>query len=354
MYNIQEQIPRQQEQVPFGTVQHNLADILPMSSEIGHLWSSYYAESMSVCFLKSYVAKSKDPDIRPILQWALDVSSQRVDTMKGIYNRINHPIPQAFNDNDVDSNAKQLFSESFTLLYTRLMHKLVLIDYCNALSVSARSDFRNYFSDCINTSHEIHQKATEILLAKGLLVKCPNIVIPDRVDYVHDSSYFGTIFGKKRPLNALEISHIYSMIEIKQLFCTLGLGYSQVVKSDAVRKYLSKTKQIADRQLEVLGSLLADEDINQPAISEILVTASKESPLSDKLILCHITAVAASTITAYGLSLASTTRMDVGSAFRESIDELLGLAKSGGDLMIEAGWLEKIPETANREELIKH
>lgn len=40
------------EQVPFGVVQHNLSDILPSASEVGHLWTSYLAECMSVCFLK--------------------------------------------------------------------------------------------------------------------------------------------------------------------------------------------------------------------------------------------------------------------------------------------------------------
>ena len=141
--------------------------------------------------------------------------------------------------------------------------------------------------------HEIHQRATELLTAKEIMIKHPNIPIPDRVDFVHDKNYFGTIFGKKRPLNALEVSRVFSIMETKLLLSTLNLGYSQVVKSGKVRNYLSKGKQIADKQLKVLGDFLEDEDINQPAISEILVTESKESPLSDKLILSHITAVVA-------------------------------------------------------------
>ncbi|OLN27168.1 DUF3231 family protein [Desulfosporosinus metallidurans] len=357
MNNMQETNQGQVEQVPFGTVQHNLSDIMPMSSEVGNLWSSYYAESMSVCFLKSYVAKSKDPDIRPILQLALDVSTQRVKSMEDIFNSINHPIPDAFGDKDVDSNAKQLFSESFTLLYTRLMHKFVSINYCNALTVSSRTDFRNYFHECINTSLEIHQKATEVLLAKGLLIKYPSIVIPDRVDYIHDKSYFGSIIpfiGEKRPLNALEISHIFSMMETKQLLSTLNLGYSQVVKSEKVRNFISKAKQISDKHLKVLGSSLADEDIPQPAISEILVTDSKESPCSDKLILTHATAVLAFIISGYGTALTSTARIDLVSMYRDFVTEILALTKDGAELMIEGGWLERIPETADRKELIQH
>ena len=352
---MQEANQGQVEQVPFGTVQHNLSDIIPMSSEIGHLWSSYFAETMAVCFLKSYVSKSKDPDFLTILQRALDVSSQRVKTMKDIYNSFNHPIPEAFNDKDVEANAKQLFSESFTILYTRLMNKFVLINYSNALTVSSRSDFRNYFSECIRTSQEIHQKATEVLIAKGLLLKYPNIVIPDRVDFVHDKDYFGSMISAitgKRPLNALEISNIFSLMETKLLLRTLVLGYSQVVKSEKIRDYLTKSKQVADKQLKVLGTFLEGEDISQPAISEILVTDSKESPSSDKLILCHITAVAAFIIAAYGLAEISSPRTDLVSTFRGFITELLGLAKDGGELMIEAGWLERIPETADRKELI--
>ena len=120
------------EQVPFGTVQHNLSDIMPSASEIGNLWASYQAESMSVCFLKYYVAKSKDPDIHTVLQRALDVSSQRVVTMENIFNSFNHPIPEAYGEKDVDVNTKQLFNETFELKYTRLMHKFVMINYCNA------------------------------------------------------------------------------------------------------------------------------------------------------------------------------------------------------------------------------
>lgn len=353
MNNVQEANQGQIDQVSFETVQHNLADIIPMSSEIGHLWSSYLAESMSVCFLKHYVAKSKDPDIHTLLQRALDVGSQRVRSMEAIFNSIGHPIPEAYSDKDVDINVKQLFSESFTLLYTRLMHRFVLIYYSNALSISSRSDFRTYFSECISTSQEIHQRATEVLLAKGLLLKYPTIVIPDRVDYVHDKSYLGTMFGRKRPLNALEIAHIFSLMEIKLLLRTLNLGYSQVVQSEKIRNYLSKSKQIADKQLEILGSFLEDEDIPQPAISEILVTDSKESPLSDKVIMSHITSVTAFIIAAYGLAVANIARMDLVSTFSKSVVEVIGLAKDGAELMIECGWLEKVPETADRRELIQ-
>lgn len=38
---------------------HNVANILPTAPEIGYLWSSYLAESMSVCMLKYIVANQR-------------------------------------------------------------------------------------------------------------------------------------------------------------------------------------------------------------------------------------------------------------------------------------------------------
>jgi len=354
MSDIQQQHICNTEQFLFGAVQHNLSDILPSASEVGHLWTSYLAECMGVCFLKYYVAKSKDPDIHAVLQRALDVSSQRINTMQDIFNSIHHPIPEAYGERDVDTNAKQLFSESFTLQYARLMNKFVLINYSKSLSASSRSDVRRYFSECLNTSQEVHQKATEVLLAKGLLEKSPSIVTPDRVDFVHNTDYLGNIFGlgSQRPLNALEISHIVTLMETMQLLKTLNLGYSQVIKSEKIKQFISQAKQNADKQLKKLSSYLEDEDLPQPILTSNLVTDSTESPHSDKLIQCHVTVVIGTIIAELGLSLSNNARKDLAVTFANLMMEALSLAKDGAELMIECGWLEKVPQTANRKELI--
>jgi len=357
MNNVQEANQGQVEQVPLGNIQHNLSDIPPSASEIGHLWTSYSVECMSVCFLKYYVAKSKDPDIHTVLQRALDVSNQRLKNMEDIYNSIQHPIPEAYGERDVDVNAKQLFSESFSIKFTRMMHKFVLTNYLSAISVSSRSDIRSYFNECMDTSKEIHQKATEILLAKGLLMKSPSIVIPDRVDFINDKDYFGTIIpfiGEKRSLNAIEISHIVSMMEAKQLFKTLKLGYAQVVKSEKIKNFILQGIEIADKQQKKLGFLLDVEELPQPTITTNLVTDSTESPFSDKLILCHTTVAIAAIIAEDGYSLTNISRIDLTATFSKFIVEILSLAMDGAELMIENGWLERVPGTADRKKLIQH
>ena len=117
------------EQVPFGTIQHNPSNIMPASSEVGDLWASYFAENMAICMLKHIVAKSKDPDFKPIYQHTLDLTSRRVTSMEELFNAIHHPIPEGFGEQDVDANAPELFSETFNLCITRLMLNYIELKY---------------------------------------------------------------------------------------------------------------------------------------------------------------------------------------------------------------------------------
>lgn len=342
------------EQVQLETIHHNLSDLMPTSSEVGHLWTAYLAENMSVCFLKKWVNEATDPEIHILLQQALDTSTQRVNVMESLFNSINYPIPLGFGEKDVDVNSPTLFSQTFTCLYTRLMQKMIMYHYISAATSSYRSDFRNFYSDCLKTSDDIHKRATEILLAKGILQKHPSIITPKSRENVLNKDYFGSylnLFGDSRTLNASEIAYIYTNIEIKQLIRTLNSGYSQVVKSTKIRNHLLKSIEIADKQLEVLNHLLVEQDVPRPSLSEILVTDSKEPGFSDKLILSHSTAVIAYIATGYGLSTPNFVRKDLDRIVLKFISEVLGLAKDGGELMIELGWLERIPETANRKEL---
>ncbi len=341
----------QQHQTAQPESNHNPSNIPPAASEIGYLWSNYLAESMSVCMLKYIVAKSKDPDFKPIFQRALDVSTQRIESIEKIFNLFQHPIPEAFGDKDVEINARKLFSESYLLTYTRLTNKYILLNYGQAYGVSYRPGIRDFFHECIDTCQEIIKKSTDILLAKGLLLKTPYVVIPDRVEYVYDKNYYGSLIGRKRPLNALEINYIFDNMYSNLILKTINLGMCQVVKDEKVRKYLTWGKKITEKQVESLSLLLKQDELPSPATHDFEISASKESPFSDRLIMFHITTVTAFSVLEYGIGLTNTARKDVAAAFARSIGELIHFAKDGTDILIERGWLEKPPETANRREL---
>lgn len=341
----------QSEKVPFGDTQHSLSNINPTSAEINHLWSTYFAESLSKTMLKHMVAKSKDPDFHNVLKSALDLSSQNILLMKDLFNKIEHPIPDAFGENDVNVNAPALFDEAFMVRYTRLMTKFILSNYSMAFGESTRSDFRELFLGFINGSAGIINRADDVLLAKGLLPRSPYITFPDRVEYVEDKSYYGSFFGIKRPLNVLEISNIFAIMDFKIAIKALILGFTQVIKSDKLRKHLIERLEILDTHLDVLGSFLNDEGLPSPELLDYQVTDSTESPYSDRIMLFHVAVTMAYNLSVIGYGLSRVVRKDIALTYSRLIAEIVTSSKSSADSLIENGWLEKAPEAANRQEL---
>jgi len=131
----------------------------------------------------------------------------------------------------------------------------------------------------------------------------------------------------------------------------LILGFGQVAKAKKIKDYFSRGKQIIDKQVGVLGSLLEDEDLPKPINYDYLVTDSRESPYSDKLMMFHSTIFLAHSISGYGLALANCARTDIVASLTRLMAEFGDYVKDGLDLMIENGWLERVPEAANRKEL---
>lgn len=57
-------------------------------------------------------------------------------------------------------------------------------------------------------------------------------------------------------------------------------------------------------------------------------------------------------VTMLGISLANTVRADIVTAFAGTITALQAYSRDALDLMINSGWLEKVPSAADRREII--
>jgi len=310
------------------------------------------AECMSIVFLKHMVAKSKDPSFHNVLQLALNTSSLRIESMENLFNTIQHPIPYGFGEKDVDINAPELFSEEFCVMYTRFTSKYILINYSFAFSDCTRSDFRQLFTGFIDGTKAVITTADNVLIAKGLLPKQPNIPVPEKAAFINNKGYYGSIFGANRPINAIEISNIFNIMTFKRNMRALKLGFAQVVKSEKIRDYLNRGLNIADKQLDILASFLHKEDLPGPETLDFRVTDSIDSPYSDRLMLYHVTVMIAYIAQSYGHGITNTARQDIGLAFTRLMIEIIKYVKDGVGILIENNWFEQIPQAADRQELI--
>ena len=324
------------------------------SAEMGNLWTLFMNDTLSICSLGHFLSHVEDEQIRSVLEFAMTLAKAHVEKLKSFFNEEQIPIPYGFSEQtDRIQGAPRLFTDDFYLFYIQNVGKIGLEGYTFALENTGRLDVCEYFTECLNESARLLNKATELMLSKGGFLRPPYIPTPKNVEYAHREGYLAGWFGGRRPLNAVEISNIYLGLIQNQLGRTLIMGFSQVAKSKSVRDYFVRGRDIADKHVEVFGSILGKEFLPSASSWRTEPTDSTVPPFSDKLMMFHVTALNAAGIGHYGRSLGTSPRHDLGVAFTRLTADIAAFADDGAKIMIENGWLELPPSAVDRNELAK-
>src|SRR5690606_35735111 len=140
------------------------------------------------------------------------------------------------------------YSDTFFLNYLHQTTKGGFSLYTVALPNIARADVRQFMSECIFSLTDLYNKVADISLSKGLFVRPSYISVADEVDFVQSNRFLAGFKSDKRPLNALEITHIFSNIQTNAIGKALIMGFSQVAQSKEIRAYFNRGQQIATKQ----------------------------------------------------------------------------------------------------------
>jgi hypothetical protein len=321
------------------------------ASEISNLWISFMTDSMAVCGLKHFLIHIKDENIRSVVKYGLHLASAHVDRVTAIMKEENYPLPQGFTEHDIYLQAPPLFTDVLVLMYMSNMAKFGLSSYSLALSMSSRRDVVQFYSECLASTTELNNRALEVSLEKGVYVRPPFIQIPEKIDFVHEKSYLGNLFGEKRSLLGSEISHIFYNMKRNALGKALMIGFGQVTKSDQIKDYFNKGKELSQKQIDVFSRLLTEDNLPAPMLWDGEVGASTTSPFSDKLMMFHVSALTASAIGQYGSAMSSSPRKDLAAAYARLSVEIALYAEEGTHIMIRNGWFENPPQAVDRKKL---
>jgi hypothetical protein len=107
------------------------------------------------------------------------------------------------------------------------------------------------------------------------------------VDFVKKQSYLNGFFCNVRPLQSLEITHLYDNIQNNATSKALIIGFSQTAKLKQVREFFVRGKEISNKHIETLSQLLHKDDLPSLPLLDHLVTNSTFAPFSDKLMIAH-------------------------------------------------------------------
>jgi hypothetical protein len=295
----------------------------------------------------------EDLDIKEVLLFAKNISTKHITFLPTLFENEKMATPQGFTDTDWNKGAPRLYADVFNLRYLEYMGRGGMSMYALAKATSSREDIRNFFTECLIQASELYDKTIQVMLEKGILVRSPIINPPKSVEFVQKQHFLSAgFFSDKRPLLANEIAHLASNIETNCIGKTLLLGFSQTAIDKQAKNYLVRGVEIAKKSIEIFSSILKTNNLPSPSTWDSTVTESTSAPFSEKLMLFHVSMLNSMGLSNYGTSLGASMRMDLATHYTRLIAEIGKYAEDGTNLMIAKGWMEKPPQTVDREDLI--
>ncbi|CAM4100295.1 DUF3231 family protein [Lederbergia lenta] len=323
------------------------------SSELSVLFGLYMKETLAVCVNSYFLEHVETPEIRSCLEYSLNLSESHIVTLKKIYHEEDLPTPTGFTEQDVNTKAPRLFSDEMILHYVLNIGIMGLTSYSVVLPSTTRNDIRTHVTSWLHSSTDLFNRATNLLLEKGLYIRPPYIPYPKQTEFVNKQHFLAGWIGEQRPLTSNEISLLFMNLYRNTLGGSLLTGFSQIAQSKEVRKFMTRGTEIAKHHSAIFSKFLAESNLATPVSSNLTVTTSQEPVFSDKLLMFHTDSLNNAGIGFYGQSLAGSPRRDLATAYSRLLIETGEFVTDGAQIMISNGWLEKPPSAPDRKDLAK-
>ncbi|WP_428912428.1 DUF3231 family protein [Niallia sp. Krafla_26] len=324
------------------------------ATEISQLWAQFLNDSASVCILTYFLEKAEDEEIKPVIEYALELSEKHIKKLTSIFIEEKNAVPHGFKiEEDVDLHAPRLFSDNYVLSFINQMSMIGLTTYSASLSGSSRSDITDFYMECNIETMELFKMSKDLLLSKGLYNMSPYLPNLERTDYVKKQRFVWDIIGEKRPLLASEISNLFSNIQRNALGAATLMGFCQVAQEKKVKQFFMRGIEIATKHIKLFGKKLEDSYLPVPTNWASEVTSSSVYSFSDKLMMFFTTGLIGLSIGYYGTAIAQSPRVDIGVMYSRLMVEIQLYSEDGSNIMINNKWLEQPPMALDRDELAK-
>lgn len=321
------------------------------SAEVGSLWIHYMNGSLSKCTMSYFRARTKDTEIKPVLDNAVSLVNSQLNTITKMFQQEEYPIPVGFTDKDVMMETPRLFSDAFHLNYVKNLAKTNMVTHGLSVSLASRADTRSMFMTALKDAGDLDEQATKVLQSKELAVRPPYITPRSHAEYIKSTDFMGSFFGSQRMLSSMEITHLFLNAQSNAVAKALFIGFSQVAHDEVLRDLFVRAAEIVDKHVEVFNTALKESGVPGPMSLDSDIMASTTPPFSDKLMLYHLVALMNMALGYYAAAVGATLRADLQSDYVRFIAEIEKFNWEAMSLLIENGWAEQPPMAPDRKEL---
>jgi len=321
------------------------------SSEIGILWMTYQQKIMLLKMLDYLINKADDEEAKNIMVGLSKEVTPYVDKIKSIFQEEDIPVPVAFTSEDVNQDVPKLFDNGFDIMFLRLLKEISMGIHTLNLTMAYRNDITAFFREVTIITQDYYDKCTQYLLMKGLITRSPYVSVKKSVDFVKNNDYLRGLnpLSGKRPLNTVEISHLYHAIESNITGMNLIIGFAQCAKEKEVRKYFLEGGELAKGIVKELSELFLQSGLQIPTTAGGNVTTSKLSPFSDKIMMYCVSLFCSFSLGGNSLGTAFSLRNDLTAKLAILMKDIFDYAHDGAKIMIKYGWLEEPPQLESKK-----
>lgn len=324
------------------------------SPELANLWMQYMNDSLARCIFRHFLYHIEDKSIQQVVQYALEIAESHLVKIEQFLKKEGYPKPIGFTDHDVTVEAPRLFTDTYMIVYLQIMAIHGMTRYAGAIGTIVSEEQRKYFRHVMVETMELYDKATTVLLNKGIISRAPAFNNHQKVEFITKQSFLTGWFGRRRPISAVEVSGTYLNLQKTMAKIVLELAFGQVAQSKKVQKFMERGRQLCNKHFEILSLMLKEDNLNTPRTFEAEVTDSTIPPFSDKLMLFHIATLLSSAVGYYGEAMALIQRRDLGVSYSTMIADIAVLAEDGMNLLIDNGWMEQPPLATDHEGLARN
>jgi spore coat protein CotF len=309
-------------------------------NEQGFLWYLQSSSNMVNVLLKYFQSTVEDEDLKNIIKEIYSLSTYQEKEAERFLSEIKYHCKNFFSEEDILNINTRVFSDQLIIEILKHITGNGMREL--AIQYSELTDYKVkvFYKDILNKLSEIDLLLFELLQNNGLLQDKSFAFTETEV---REDSFLKVASTQKRPLNTVELSHMFSSLQCNNVGLALCTGFSEIVSDTNTKQIIINGKKLAFNQVSVLSDLFKENGVSISTGLESLVYQSNESPLSDRLVTNLIMFLNPIGINNLQSAVTSSYKKEHVKILKELIEDVEDFSKDVFKLLVKKDWLNEPP-----------